>query len=84
LSAVRLLPAPYAVAIRLRDEGQHDHVIALALEIDEDQVPTLLQIADSKLSNVIGLDPGASSRTDGTGRPHAIPARKKRDEGGSS
>ena len=60
----------HAVAIRLRDERLGDHVIAVALEIDVDQVPTLLQIADSKLANLMALDV-PSSRIGRTDRPHA-------------
>jgi len=71
------------VAIRLRDEGQRDHLIALALEIDEDQVPTLLRLADSKLSNVMSRDPAAPPRADDIGRPRATPA-DTRNEGGTS
>jgi hypothetical protein len=48
----------HGVAIRLRDEGLHDHVIAVALEIDDDQVPTLLGIADAKLNNLMAIDNG--------------------------
>ena len=44
----------HAVAIRLRDEGADDHVIAVALAIDDDQVATLLEIAEAKLANLIG------------------------------
>lgn len=55
-SAVRQLPVLHAVAIRLRDEGLGDRVIAVALELEDDQVPTLLQIADSKLAHLMALD----------------------------
>jgi hypothetical protein len=55
-SAVRQLPTMHGVAIRLRDEGLHYHVIAVALEIDDDQVPTLLGIADAKLNNLMAVD----------------------------
>jgi hypothetical protein len=53
-SAIEQLPAMHAVAIRLRDEGADDHVIAVALAIDDDQVATLLEIAEAKLANLIG------------------------------
>jgi len=55
-SAVQQLPTMHAVAIRLRDAGMHDHVVAVALGIDDDQVPTLLGIADAKLTNVMAMD----------------------------
>jgi hypothetical protein len=54
-SAIRQLPDTYAVAIRLRDEGLGDHIIALALELEDDEVPMVLQIADSKLTNLMAL-----------------------------
>ena len=55
-SAVRQLPVPHAVAIRLRDDGLDTHVIAVALAVDDDQVPTLLEIAERKLINLMALD----------------------------
>lgn len=57
----------HAVAIRLRDEGVDDHLIAVALEVEDNQVPTLLQIADGKL---VDLMDGSSPRTDRTDHPH--------------
>jgi hypothetical protein len=62
-SAVGELPTLHAVAIRLRDDGFDDHVIAVALEIDDVQVPTLLQIANRKLENLIALDVVESPRS---------------------
>jgi hypothetical protein len=55
-SAVRQLPELHAVAIRLRDKGYDDHVIGVALAIDDHQVPTLLRIAASKLANLMARD----------------------------
>jgi hypothetical protein len=69
------------VAIRLRDEGQGNHLIAVALEMDDGQVTTLLRIADSKLANLMALDPVPSPRTNPSGGPQATPAIKARDEG---
>jgi len=54
-AAVKQLPALHGVAIRLRDAGTNDHVIAVALDIDDDQVATLLHIADAKLANLLVL-----------------------------
>ncbi len=56
-------------------------MIAVALEMDDDQVPTLLRIADSKLASLMALDPVPSPRTHPSGGPHAIPAAPTRDEG---
>jgi hypothetical protein len=50
----------YAVAVRLREEGVGDCVIAAALGIDDDQVPALLQIADCKITNLMASDAVAS------------------------
>jgi hypothetical protein len=55
-SAIWQLPDLHAVAIRLLDDGSEDHVIAVALGIDDHQVATLLQIANSKLTNLMALD----------------------------
>jgi hypothetical protein len=52
-SVVRQLPQLHAVAIRLRDGGQGDHVIAVALDIDTTQVPSVLQLAEKKLHNLM-------------------------------
>jgi hypothetical protein len=74
-SAVRQLPDLHAVAIRLRDEGLSDHVIAVALEIEEAEVPILLHIADSKLTNLMAVDAvpyaGQSRRSARTNTFHA-------------
>jgi hypothetical protein len=60
---IRQLPALHAVAIRLRDDGRSDHIIAVALEIDDDQVPTLLDIAERKLEHLMAPDLDSSPRT---------------------
>ncbi len=66
----------HAVAIRLRDEGHDDHVIAVALEIDDQQVPTLLQIAERKLHNLMDLDRAIPPRTGSCDRPSASQAQQ--------
>jgi len=53
----------------------------VALEMDDGQVTTLLRIADSKLANLMALDPVPSPRTNPSGGPQATPAIKARDEG---
>lgn len=60
-SAVRQLPALHGVAIRLRDEGFDDHVIAVALGLDHDQVPVLMRIAASKLDRLVTLPMSTAS-----------------------
>jgi hypothetical protein len=47
------------VAIRLRDECLDDHLIAVALGIDVDQVRTTLEIADGKLANLMAAESNA-------------------------
>jgi hypothetical protein len=80
-SAVRELPPLHAVAIRLRDDGFDDHVIAVALQIDDRQVPTLLQIANRKLENLIALDLAESHRG-AAGHPQELQANQNRQYGG--
>ncbi len=53
----------HAVAIRLRDEGVDPHVIAVALAIEDEQVPTVLVIADAKLA-ALRSDDGTPSRAE--------------------
>jgi hypothetical protein len=57
-AAVRELPALHAVAIRLRDDGRDDHVIAVALELEDDEVPLIVRMAQSKLSALMGEPSG--------------------------
>ncbi|MFI5035647.1 MAG: hypothetical protein ACHQFZ_05525 [Acidimicrobiales bacterium] len=57
-TAVELLPAMHAVAVRLRDSGAPDAVIATALGIDDEQVTTQLGLADAKLANLMAREPG--------------------------
>jgi hypothetical protein len=46
------LPDPYALAVRLRDEGMDHPAIARVLAIDIAAVPGLLEIADRKLAEI--------------------------------
>lgn len=48
------LPEGLAVALRLRDAGQDDSVIATALGVPEQSVPTLLDLARAKLAHLAG------------------------------
>ncbi|HEV8064918.1 MAG TPA: hypothetical protein VGP46_08810, partial [Acidimicrobiales bacterium] len=52
-AAIEQLPALHAVAVRLSDEGADDHLIAVALAVDDDQVQTILEIAHAKLANLL-------------------------------
>jgi len=52
LFAIGELPVLHAVAIRLRDAGVDHRLIAVALAISQEDVPTLLEIAEAKLSRL--------------------------------
>jgi DNA-directed RNA polymerase specialized sigma24 family protein len=57
--AIERLPTPYAVALRLRDAGTPDDVIAEALGIDLLSLPSLLGLAEAKLATIERrLEPG--------------------------
>lgn len=51
--ALQELTTAYAVALRLRDEGAGDDVIAKALGVPVESIGTLLAIAESKLQTLI-------------------------------
>lgn len=51
--ALRELPTMHAVALRLRDNGFDDEVIAAALDVEHVQVPALLRIAEGKLAKLM-------------------------------
>lgn len=51
--ALRELPTMHAVALRLRDKGFDDQVIAAVLDIEHVQVQTLLRIAEAKLAKLV-------------------------------
>lgn len=50
------LPLPYAIALRLRDAGITDAVIAEAIGVDLDVLPTLMEVAEAKLAAAEGDD----------------------------
>ncbi|HEY3556553.1 MAG TPA: hypothetical protein VGL05_03800 [Kribbella sp.] len=50
--AIDRLPTSYAVALRLRDAGAVDDVIASALGIEVVSVPALLALAEAKLAAI--------------------------------
>ena len=67
--AVQQLPVLHAVAIRLRDDGHDDHVIAVALGIDDDQVPSSLRVARRKLDRLLSMDDVPGAGAGGVGDP---------------
>ena len=44
------LPLPYAAALRLRDAGISDEVIAGCVGVDLDTLPTFMRVAEAKLA----------------------------------
>ena len=48
-----MLPPPYAIALRLRDLGVPDHVVAEALDVDPLSLPPLLDLAEAKLASIM-------------------------------
>lgn len=52
------LPTTHAVALRLRDNGFDDQVIAAVLDVEVVQVPALLRIAEAKLSRLMAAGSG--------------------------
>jgi hypothetical protein len=44
------LPLPYATALRLRDAGIADDVIAECVGVDLDTLPTFMRVAEAKLA----------------------------------
>jgi hypothetical protein len=55
--AITELPTLHAVALRLRDDGADPRTIAVAVGVDEDQVPTFLNIAERKLARLEAAPP---------------------------
>lgn len=51
--ALSRLPVTYAVALRLRECGVDDAVIAAALDVDREAIPTLLALAQAKLASLL-------------------------------
>jgi hypothetical protein len=44
------LPLPYATALRLRDAGSTDEMIAKSVGVDLDALPTFMRVAEAKLA----------------------------------
>lgn len=55
--ARQFLPEPHALALRLREAGADDRLIAVALEIEPEGVAGLLRIAEQKLAAIEGVEP---------------------------
>jgi hypothetical protein len=48
--SLKRLPMPYATALRLRDAGIAEELIADCVGVDLDALPTFMQIAQAKLA----------------------------------
>jgi DNA-directed RNA polymerase specialized sigma24 family protein len=51
------LPLPYATALRLRDAGIADEVIADCVGVELDTLPTFMRLAEAKLAAAFELPP---------------------------
>jgi hypothetical protein len=54
--ALARLPRPYALALRLRDAGVDDALIADCVDVEPEALPALLEIATAKLDNLTGSE----------------------------
>jgi hypothetical protein len=48
--SMQRLPLPYATALRLRDAGIADEVIAERVGVELDALPTFMRVAEAKLA----------------------------------
>jgi hypothetical protein len=55
------LPLPYATALRMRDAGIADEVIAECVAVDVDALPTFMRVAEAKLA-AASHEPPAQAR----------------------
>lgn len=51
------LPLPYATALRMRDAGVADEVIAESVGVDPDALPTFMRVAEAKLAAAASEQP---------------------------
>ena len=49
-AALDQLPLPYATALRMRDAGLADEVIAACIGVERDAIATLMRLAEAKLA----------------------------------
>jgi hypothetical protein len=55
--SLQRLPLPYAIALRLRDTGIADEVIADRVGVDLDALATFMRVAEAKLAAASGEPP---------------------------
>ena len=70
-SALGHLPAHQAVAMRLRDSGRGDQVIAAVVGVGVEELSTVLQDAERNLAILMTLELVKPARTVHFGRPPA-------------
>lgn len=52
-TSLERLPLPYATALRLRDDGVADQVIAERVGVDADLLPMFMRVAEAKLAAAV-------------------------------
>jgi hypothetical protein len=52
------LPGAYSLALRLRDAGLADELIAECLAMQRESLDPLLQVAEAKLAAILGSEQG--------------------------
>lgn len=57
VQSLQRLPFPYATALRMRDAGIADEVIAECVEVDLDALPTFMRVAEAKLATASEATP---------------------------
>jgi len=56
--AIRRLPGAYSLALRLREAGLADDLIAECLAMQRESLDPLLQVAEAKLAAILGGEQG--------------------------
>ncbi len=56
--AIRHLPGVYSLALRLRDAGVTDELIAECLAVEREALEPLLDVAEAKLAAILGGERG--------------------------
>lgn len=65
--AMRHLPGPYSLALRLRDAGLTNELIAECLAVEREAVGLLLQVAEAKLAALLRVVPDRARGLDARG-----------------
>ena len=65
--AMRHLPVPYSLALRLRDAGLAHELIAECLAVEREALDLLLQVAEAKLAALLRVVPDRARGLDARG-----------------